>query len=104
MPLIRPISDLRKHFSEISNQVHETQRPVFLTKNGYADMVVMLYRPERCGFHTEKDSGYPTEGLGVAIVAKHRNGSTGKVYYGYNPSMTRIGEYEPPAGWIKKLL
>lgn len=69
-----------------------------------ADMVVMLYRPERCGFHTEKDSGYPTEGLGVAIVAKHRNGSTGKVYYGYNPSMTRIGEYEPPAGWIKKLL
>lgn len=69
-----------------------------------ADMVVMLYRPERCGFPTEKESGYPTEGLGVAIVAKHRNGSTGKVYYGYNPSMTRIGEYEPPAGWIKKLL
>jgi len=41
VPLIRPVSDLRNHFSEISNQVHETQQPVFLTKNGYADMVVM---------------------------------------------------------------
>ncbi len=41
MPHIRPISDLRNNFSEISRIVHETSEPVFLTKNGYGDIVVM---------------------------------------------------------------
>ncbi len=41
MNSIRPVSDLRNNFAEISRQVHETQKPVFLTKNGYGDMVVM---------------------------------------------------------------
>lgn len=41
MPKIRPISDLRNNFSEISRIVHEDKEPVFLTKNGYGDMVVM---------------------------------------------------------------
>ncbi|MDR3284100.1 MAG: type II toxin-antitoxin system Phd/YefM family antitoxin [Treponema sp.] len=41
MPAIRPISDLRNNFTEISREVHETNEPVFLTKNGYGDMVVM---------------------------------------------------------------
>jgi len=41
MPQIRPISDLRNNFAEISRIVHETSEPVFLTKNGYGDMVVM---------------------------------------------------------------
>lgn len=38
---IRPVSDLRNNFAEISKQVHETSQPVFLTKNGFGDMVVM---------------------------------------------------------------
>jgi prevent-host-death family protein len=41
MPKIRPISDLRNNFSDISKDVHESGEPVFLTKNGYGDMVVM---------------------------------------------------------------
>ena len=41
MPQIRPISDLRNNFTEISRIVHEAGEPVFLTKNGYGDMVVM---------------------------------------------------------------
>lgn len=41
MPKIRPISDLRNNFTEISRIVHESKEPVFLTKNGYGDMVVM---------------------------------------------------------------
>lgn len=41
MPQIRPISDLRNNFAEISRTVHESPEPVFLTKNGYGDMVVM---------------------------------------------------------------
>lgn len=41
MKNIRPISDLRNNFAEISKTVHNTKQPVFLTKNGYGDMVVM---------------------------------------------------------------
>ena len=41
MPQIRPISDLRNNFTEISTLVHESQEPIFLTKNGHGDMVVM---------------------------------------------------------------
>jgi prevent-host-death family protein len=41
MPKIRPISDLRNNFAEISKLVHEEQEPVFITKKGYGDMVVM---------------------------------------------------------------
>ena len=41
MDTIRPVSDLRNNFAEISRIVHETEKPVFLTKNGYGDMVVL---------------------------------------------------------------
>jgi prevent-host-death family protein len=41
MPTIRPISDLRNNFTEISQIVHEEDEPIFLTKNGVGDMVVM---------------------------------------------------------------
>ncbi len=40
---IRPVSDMRNKFAEISKTVHETQQPVILTKNGYGDMVVMSF-------------------------------------------------------------
>jgi len=41
MPLICPISDLETRLPEITKAVHETDEPVFLTNNGYGDMVVM---------------------------------------------------------------
>jgi prevent-host-death family protein len=41
MPIIRPISDLRNKASEISKLVHQSKEPVFITKNGEGDMVVM---------------------------------------------------------------
>jgi len=41
MPMIRPISDLETNLSEITNAVHETAEPVFLTNNGYGDIVIM---------------------------------------------------------------
>ncbi len=41
MNMIRPVSDLRNNFADISRTVHETAKPVFLTKNGYGDMVVL---------------------------------------------------------------
>jgi prevent-host-death family protein len=41
MPQIRPISDLRNNFADISKIVHEVAEPIYFTKNGYGDMVVM---------------------------------------------------------------
>ena len=33
MPSIRPVSDLRNHFAEITKEVQTSNEPVFLTKN-----------------------------------------------------------------------
>ncbi len=41
MPVIRPISDLRNKTQEISSICHESDEPVFITKNGEGDLVVM---------------------------------------------------------------
>ena len=41
MQKIRPVSDLRNKFTEVSCDVHKSGEPVFLTKNGVGDMVVM---------------------------------------------------------------
>lgn len=41
MPNIRPISDLRNNANEISDYCHSTREPIFITKNGVGDMVVM---------------------------------------------------------------
>ena len=40
MPKIKPITELR-NTTEISEVCHSELEPVFITKNGYADMVVM---------------------------------------------------------------
>ena len=40
MPTILPIRDLR-NTSEISEIAHKKQEPIFITKNGYSDLVVM---------------------------------------------------------------
>ncbi|MDD4239075.1 MAG: type II toxin-antitoxin system Phd/YefM family antitoxin [Desulfotomaculaceae bacterium] len=54
MPHIRPVSDLRNNFADISRTVHESAEPVFLTKNGYGDMVVMSMEAfERLQFDSE---------------------------------------------------
>jgi prevent-host-death family protein len=41
MPIIRAISDLRNKANKISELVHESNEPIFITKNGEGDMVVM---------------------------------------------------------------
>ena len=40
MPQIRPITDLR-NTNEISEACHAVKEPIFITKNGYGDLVVM---------------------------------------------------------------
>ncbi|HLT25032.1 MAG TPA: type II toxin-antitoxin system prevent-host-death family antitoxin [Ignavibacteria bacterium] len=41
MPIIKPISDLRNKSNEISELAHNSDEPVFITKNGEGDLVVM---------------------------------------------------------------
>lgn len=41
MPMIRPISDLRNSANEISDFCHQTREPVYITRNGSGDMVVL---------------------------------------------------------------
>ena len=54
MKMIRPVSDLRNNFADISKTVHETAQPVFLTKNGYGDMVVLSMEAfEKLQFESE---------------------------------------------------
>lgn len=40
MPQIIPIKDL-KNTSEISDMCHKAKEPIYVTKNGYGDMVIM---------------------------------------------------------------
>ena len=41
MPSIRPSSDLRNKYNEISDFCHKYSEPVYITKNGQGDLAVM---------------------------------------------------------------
>lgn len=41
MPHIKSSTDLRNNYNEISTFCHENREPIFITKNGQGDLVVM---------------------------------------------------------------
>lgn len=41
MAIIRPCADLRNNYNEISKICHETKEPMYITKNGTNDLVVL---------------------------------------------------------------
>ena len=41
MPLIIPSADLRNNYNKISKRCHETKEPIYITKNGVNDLVVL---------------------------------------------------------------
>lgn len=41
MAIIKPISDLRNKSNEISALAHESREPIYITKNGEGDLVVL---------------------------------------------------------------
>ena len=87
MPTIMPIRDLR-NTSEISELAHKQQEPIFITKNGYSDLVVMsaeLYerfaqtnKIEQAIFEAEKEVEEGAEPISVNIAMERLN----KKYYG----------------------
>ena len=57
MPQIIPIKDL-KNTSEISDMCHKADEPIYITKNGYGDMVIMsmeIYENTMRQFATYRD-------------------------------------------------
>ena len=40
-PIIKPSSELRKNYNSIAEICRNSKRPVFLTRNGEGDMVIM---------------------------------------------------------------
>lgn len=77
MPLIMPMKDLR-NTTEISAIAHRNREPIFITKNGYSDLVVMsteLYdsfakenRIDQAIFEAEKDFAETGEAVEAEAV------------------------------------
>ena len=72
MPLIRPITDLR-NTNEISDFCHAKREPIFITKNGYGDLVVMSMETYEEMFETAK-----TDAAIAASEAEYRR--TGRLH------------------------
>jgi len=79
MPTIRPISDLRNKAPEISRLCHESGEPVFITKNGESELVVMsaaAYERDQARLKlyellnaAEEDLRHGDRGIGVKALA-----------------------------------
>lgn len=62
MPQIRPITDLR-NTTEISELCHAKKEPVFITKNGYGDLVIMSMETYEALTEGPKEENTKTEGM-----------------------------------------
>ena len=87
MPQIRPITDLR-NTSEISDACHARREPVFITKNGYGDLVVMsieTYEEMLDCIATDKaiaDAEQEIAAGGQLLYAKEALGALRRKYFG----------------------
>lgn len=70
---IRPVSDLRNHYSDVEKDVAE-RGPVFLTKNGYGSMVVMSI----------DQFEYLNGGVEAALDAADRQAATTSLRYSHD--------------------
>jgi len=80
MPAIRPISDLRNNSNEISEFCRTSREPVFITKNGVGDMVVLsieMYERQQAQLElyaklaeAEAEVAYGAEGVDFFEFAK----------------------------------
>ena len=73
MERIRPISDLRNRFAEVSRDVHESNEPVFLTRNGVGDMVVM-------SMETYENRGFDSRVTDAILEAEQQARLSGESY------------------------
>lgn len=84
MANIRPISDLRNKSHEISEICHETGEPVYITKNGEDDLVVLsvaAYERDQARLElyrlldeAESDVRTGDRGIGIRAMRKRLQG------------------------------
>jgi prevent-host-death family protein len=78
MPIIRPSSDLRNNYNEISTICHRTKSPVYITKNGTGDLAIMSI--ELYELLTEKYMLYKELERGINSLENGEVYSTEEVY------------------------
>lgn len=78
MPIIRPSSDLRNNYNEISTICHQTKSPVYITKNGTGDLAVMSI--ELYELLTDRYTLYKELGKGIDSLEKGEKYSTKEVF------------------------
>lgn len=77
MPEIIPIRDL-KNTNAISQRCHETAEPIFVTKNGYGDMVIMsmeIYESTMKQIAMYRDIEISEKQIEAGLVKDARTGS-----------------------------
>lgn len=78
MPVIRPSSDLRNNYNEISTICHQTNTPVYITKNGVGDLAVMSI--ELYELLTDKHLLYKELEKGILSLDRGKKFSEEEVY------------------------
>lgn len=78
MPIIRPSSDLRNNYNEISTICHQTKSPVYITKNGAGDLAVMSI--ELYELLTDKYKLFKELGKGIKSLEEGEKLSEEEVY------------------------
>lgn len=78
MPIIRPSSDLRNNYNEISTICHQTKSPVYITKNGAGDLAVMSI--ELYELLTDKYMLYKELEKGIKSIEEGQTYSDEEVY------------------------
>lgn len=68
MALIRPCADLRNNYNEISKICHETKKPIYITKNGSNDLVILSDEAYETIIQAKKETD---EERVERLVAKH---------------------------------
>ena len=75
MPIIKPSSELRNNYNEISTLCHESNEPVYITKNGSGDLAVMSietyeYLTDKYMLYSELEKGMKSLKNGKKYSAK----------------------------------
>ena len=71
MEAIRPVSDLQTSLDEISADAHENGRPIFLTREGRGDMVVL-------SLEVYQSMRFDSEAYAKLLEAEAQAGETGR--------------------------
>ena len=86
MPIIKPSSELRNNYNEISTLCHESNEPVYITKNGSGDLAVMSietyeYLTDKYILYSELEKGMKSLKNGKKYSAKGNLVKTYSIVY-----------------------